>query len=581
MIKNLINKNKKLYFILLLLILIIVVIMSCKKVNILSPTHIPPPTDFRLPEDAIPGHVDVTPMPAKNGEVFGGFSKKFKYQGKWYILADYMYNYDPKSKTLNKIDENIILQIDDNGNINIYAKNVNYSIFGRLKYNISVIENDKIIYEPDTYGSFSMSDISVDYEYVIDSIVYDNTYYTSSDLINWQTNGSTNNVRYKMPTPNPNNPNESFQGGYGMDVTRFFQFKDYIYLMGLRETFYEQNPTGYRTVDLGPYTVSKNYYYRIHKSKDTSVGANWEKIDNTPWGERSGDYGSIYNFNIAIDKDKIYFTGGYRCYYRYNPSSSKWNPVSESFIDDKRIWSSTDGVNWTLEPNSDAYKNAEKIDLLNNPFKGLDIYLQNRVKTPEEPNWVKLDNGIYYKSDNTYSSWRLDGKVYYYPEPPYAEIDAAYKRGEEYFTVSERHLKGAGKNQFLAARERPNEDDSWKLITPIDYTDNLMVWQSGGEKVLLNINNKVIQFVDYYQIYLMLKSPPIQSYTPLLNYFREWAKKYREGYYDPMLDRIYISIPNAMYYGARADMVEGYMNNYKEYIMPDEAITHYTVEFRY
>ncbi|WP_308284293.1 hypothetical protein [Brachyspira hampsonii] len=94
--------NKKMYFLLLLLILIIVIIMSCKKVNILSPTHIPPTTDFRLPEYTIPSKIDVNPVPAKYGEVFGSFRRKFKYQGKWYILADYMYDYDPKSKTLNK-----------------------------------------------------------------------------------------------------------------------------------------------------------------------------------------------------------------------------------------------------------------------------------------------------------------------------------------------------------------------------------------------------------------------------------------------------------------------------------------------
>ena len=568
--------NKKVYLIFSLLILVIVLIISCKKINILSPTYIPPETDFRLPEDTIPGHIDVNPVPAKDGEVFGGFSKKFKYQGKWYILAGYMYNYDHKSKTLTRTANNVLLEIDNNANINVYAKNVDYSIFSRLK-NISVIENGKIIYEPDTCGSFFMSNISVSYESIINSIVYENTYYTSSDLINWQTNGSTNNVRYKMPSPNPNNPNESFQGGYGMGVSSFFQFKDYIYLMGLKETFLEQNPSGTRPVNAPSYTVSKNYYYRIHKSKDTSVGANWEKIDNTPWGERGGGV----NNEIAIDKDKIYFTGGYRYYYEHKPSISKWFLEVEILRDDKRIWSSTDGVNWTLEPNSDAYEKAEKIDIFDNTFKGLDKYLPNRIKTPEEPNWVKLDNGIYYKSDNTYSSWRLDGKVYYYPEPPYAEIDAAYKRGEEYFTVSETHLKGAGKNQFFAAREKPNEADSWKLITPIDYTDNLMVWQSGGEKVLLNINNKVIQLVDYYQIDIMLKSPPIQSYTPLLNYFREWAKKYREGYYDSFQGGFIISIPDAMYNDARADMMEAYMKNYKEYIMPDEAITHYTVEFKY
>ena len=110
--------NKKLYFMLLLLILIIVVIMSCKKVNILTPTHIPPPTDFRIPEDAIPGHIDVNPMPAKDGEVFGLFGRKFKYKGKLYISAYRMYNYDPKSKTLNRTANNVLLEIDNNANIN-------------------------------------------------------------------------------------------------------------------------------------------------------------------------------------------------------------------------------------------------------------------------------------------------------------------------------------------------------------------------------------------------------------------------------------------------------------------------------
>ena len=70
--KNFINKNKKLYFILLLLILIIILMISCKKINILGPNNIPPPTDFRLPEDTIPGHIDVNPVPAKDGEVFRG-----------------------------------------------------------------------------------------------------------------------------------------------------------------------------------------------------------------------------------------------------------------------------------------------------------------------------------------------------------------------------------------------------------------------------------------------------------------------------------------------------------------------------
>ena len=64
------------------------------------------------------------------------------------------------------------------------------------------------------------------------------------------------------------------------------------------------------------------------------------------------------------------------------------------------------------------------------------------------------------------------------PIPPYEEIKAAYDSGQEYFTITEEHIK----------------------TTPIDYTDKLMVWQSGGEKVMLNINNKAVQLVDYTQI---------------------------------------------------------------------------------
>ncbi|WP_455145857.1 hypothetical protein [Brachyspira pilosicoli] len=570
--------KKKLYFIFALLIFIIVLIVSCNKINILGANYIPPETDFKLPEEAIPGYIDVNPVPAKYGEVFGGFSKKFKYKDKWYILADYMYDYDPERKKLNKTDKNIILEIDDNANINVYAKNVDYDIFDRLKYNISVIENDRVIYEPSSYGKYSISNISPSSGKIIHSIVYDNIYYTSSDLINWQTNGSDNNIRYKMPYPNPFNFDESFQGGYGTYVSRFFQFKDYIYLIGLVETFYEQNPSGTRPIESGSFTISKDYYYRIHKSKDTSVGANWEKIDNTPWGARSTKF-VIGDFDVKIDKDKIYFSKGYREYYEYSPSDNKWAVKYESFRYDSRIWSSTDGVNWNLEYDEYAFYKATNV--YDSDFKGLDRYLQNRIRTPEEPNWVKLDNGIYYKSDNTYSSQELNGKIYYYPTVPYAEIDAAYNRGEEYFTVSQKHLKGAGKNQFFAAREKTNEADSWKLITPIDYTDDLMVWQSGGEKVLLNINNKVIQFIDYYQIELMIKSPPIESYSTLVNYFRDCEKKYREGFYDPVLGYFVTSIREAMYYGAKTDMTEAFMKNYKEYIMPDESLTHYTVEFKY
>ena len=58
--------NKKMYFLLLLLILIVVLIISCKKINLLSPTYIPPPTEFPNIEDdkpVIPDYPNPTPLP--------------------------------------------------------------------------------------------------------------------------------------------------------------------------------------------------------------------------------------------------------------------------------------------------------------------------------------------------------------------------------------------------------------------------------------------------------------------------------------------------------------------------------------
>ncbi|WP_258222276.1 hypothetical protein [Brachyspira hampsonii] len=107
-----------------------------------------------MPEDTIPSKIDVNPVPAKYGEVFGSFRRKFKYQGKWYILADYMYDYDPKSKTLNKKANNVILQIDDSGNIIVYDKN-SKGYNHLLKMN--VIEENRVLYEDYYYGKYSYS----------------------------------------------------------------------------------------------------------------------------------------------------------------------------------------------------------------------------------------------------------------------------------------------------------------------------------------------------------------------------------------------------------------------------------------
>ncbi|WP_295298430.1 hypothetical protein [uncultured Brachyspira sp.] len=570
--------NKKVYLIFSLLIIVIVLIISCEKINILGPTYIPPETDFRLPEDTIPGHIDVNPVPAKDGEVFGGFRRKFRYQGKWYILADYMYDYDPKSKTLNKKAEDIILQIDDNGNIIVYDKN-SKGYYDLLRMN--VIEENRVLYEYYDYGKYWYSSSSFTTKNCkgeerehsfLTGITFNNEIRTSSDLINWRTEGSYDNVYKTFPSVSTD-PNASFQGRFGASSYRIVEFKDYIYLIGLREDFFEQNPDGCRSDNAPPFTISKNVYYRVHKSKDTSIGDNWEKR-NTPWGQRS----SLY---VHYDENKIYVTKGERVYYEHIPGV--WDYRTQSFENDNTIWSTTDGVNWQVEPNSSAYDKANEIDFYLSLGGNLP-YIPNKIETAEEPNWVKLNDGRYYKSDNSpYGTYTINNKTYYVPIPPYEEIRAAYDSGQEYFTITEEHIKTAGLNQFLIKDKEPNKDEDWTVITPIDYTDKLMVWQSGGEKVMLNINNKAVQLVDYKQIEDMYNT--IKEYSIVINYLRKTAKELRDGtYWDPDISGGqggYIkNVLRGMELDAMADMLELLMNN-REYIMPDNAITHYTVEFKY
>ena len=96
---------------------------------------------------------------------------------------------------------------------------------------------------------------------------------------------------------------------------------------------------------------------------------------------------------------------------------------------------------------------------------------------------------------------------------------------------------------------------------------------------MLNINNKAVQFVDYTQIEHMYNS--IKDYSIVINYLRKTAKEYRDGTYWSDFANDYIKdVLKGMQYDARADMLELLMNN-REYIMPHDAVTHYTVEFKY
>ena len=92
--------KRKVYLILFLLILIIVFIISCRKINILGPNDIPPPTAFPNIDDEkpeIPDYPNPTPVPdppeeteekpieikpevVEDGIVFGSYGRRFKFK---------------------------------------------------------------------------------------------------------------------------------------------------------------------------------------------------------------------------------------------------------------------------------------------------------------------------------------------------------------------------------------------------------------------------------------------------------------------------------------------------------------------
>lgn len=120
-----IKKFKELKILNLILLFGIVLLfnISCKKVNILAPAYIPPATKFEVLSPT-PTKVDVNPQPAKNGEVLGGFTKKFFYQGEWYILANYIYNYDPTNQILRNSGSKALLKLDKDGKLLVIGRDL-------------------------------------------------------------------------------------------------------------------------------------------------------------------------------------------------------------------------------------------------------------------------------------------------------------------------------------------------------------------------------------------------------------------------------------------------------------------------
>ena len=161
------------------LVVCLILIVSCKKINLLSPTYIPPPTEF---PNEMPEYPESTPVPTppqepeekpievkpeivENGTVFGGYGRRFKFKNDWYVLATNEYEYKPETKTLNPIGKGAVLRIEKDGKTitKIHSLKLSDNLeqteyWTNLNSKKLVIEANKVLIpsnpEQKSYGSF-------------------------------------------------------------------------------------------------------------------------------------------------------------------------------------------------------------------------------------------------------------------------------------------------------------------------------------------------------------------------------------------------------------------------------------------
>ena len=612
--------NKKMYFLLLLLILIVVLIMSCKKINLLSPTYIPPPTEFPNIEDdkpVIPDYPNPTPIPTPpeegdieekpievkpeavaNGTVFGGYGRRFKFKNDWYVLATNEYKYDPNTKGLNPTGKGAVLRIEKDGktitkihslssgsdlekaeywkNLNSkklvitdtevsipikaesqgWATNWNYKIPDNVPNNIGYYWG----YSYDKVTGEKIEDIykkiTDDNFGYVEKLIIHYSNRSSSDLLNWKKASSSNIFDF----PKPNFNNTSFQGRFGNAIeNRIIYFKGKIFVFKLDFSFYDEYLTYYIEPRDEDFYWSKNEYYTIEWGKDMSDAKNW--VTNHM-------INGLEVYGVWYDENKLYveISSSY-LKRRYSDRYKLW---TNYYVrnDPKNVYTTEDGINWKEEPYDvmDKYKlKGAGISSGYDPASGSIINITNEMLgyempdgTPFEPSYTEL-NGKYYRTFNST-----------YPMPPIKEIMETVDRFETNFTVTEEHIKKSGYYQLQVSSVSPDkaQESDWVNVVPNNQTTSSIGWESGGAD-LFTFNNKIVRLVDYdrqfklnsqYETALNLSQ---KYYNLLLNSTMSDFKKY--DYY-------------FLYYKAMADMLKIIKDKGNDYFRPDEAVTHYTFE---
>ena len=636
---------KKIKFSKLALLLILALSTLSCKMALLGPSNIPPPTDFYIPPDTIPGEVDIEPIPAPDGMVFGGFEKRFIYQGKWHVLIKNTYNYDPKTKTLSKSATNSIIRLEDENNILIVAQNLHPndsdSPYALLKRNDIVIEKNKIwrnynksignnqfqaasrsskgkVWHP-SWGRFK----TIAYYDKVESF-YEYRY--TENLQKVSISGSHNPsmpsppyVETLMTFPKPSEfggESDSWQRKYGInDKSKAIFFKDHYYVFGGTRDWLEDNPSGTRPGSAGSYSTTETTYKRIHKNNNGRINGNWEII-TPPWGSRAGGYiPDTRNIKTTEAINKKSFSDDIavgEAPNNYNVNYMKNEKSSDGWL---QIRLSRDGKTLFI-----GYGHEEGNHIHDGGWSPYAIKKYNDIwSTTDGVNWkldtkANFDDAYYYNTSyydyvfNYYDDerhkyvakakptplepdWAKSTKnayykmdnIYSYIPTPYEEIVDAAERGETNFVLTDEHKNAY--NNFLISSVHPDtaEQSNWKALRIHNYTKSSMHWIS-SPKYLFSFGDKLIRFVDYDAISSYYDGHTSRKrYNELIKEHKLWHKRGEAGGYTTDW-REYSQIEcyqQSMYYKAQADLMSEVLHGDIKDAYPDDAIRHYVLEFRH
>ncbi len=513
----------------LVIILAIAVSYSC---NILSPENIPNANSFIV--GSVKGDVTLIPITAYDGVAFGGFSKRFKYQGQWHMLVTNVYNYDSQYKTTTQRSQYALIRLDSASSFTIVGENLhnskvdNYSsrsvwyMLNDYSWNIdgtkltyedpNNVENSEKYYRAynDTLGySGNWNDN------VIDSYYRTNTYnYTYTDnLIDWYYKDDETERENIIEFPLPESiggDKDSWQGYYGLSWTGEAIFQNYIYVLGGVKITPSMSTFG---------TISETTIKR--KRVDNALGRN-----DSDWEVHPVDFTAAYrngstikeSIKISKNKNKLFFSFSY-----------KWNATAGSYYTvDEEIWSTTDGITWTQ--NSVGYDDADDID------SAFTDYTKSYTKAPLtvaalEPDWAySSSRSSYFQSyENDFVSRSIDTSTV-----PTDDIKTAVSQGKTSFDVTTEDIAANAydfdnHNNFLVSAD----SSSWKNILIGDDVKQSMNWLTLGDWVF-EIDGQIIRFVDYDKLYttknsgknyedlfVLEKSSYYSTYTSLMNSYSQ------------------------------------------------------------